>query len=119
PDQIYGYKGMVDVAQAMDTTGEAAVVPMNGLINFLMSDTTKYGSTIAYYHALLGGYYINQKQDYDSSILEFQQALRFDSSNAQYKQYLDILIKARDKRKSGDSKSGGSKSAADKSKGKK
>ncbi|MEO8116592.1 MAG: tetratricopeptide repeat protein, partial [Bacteroidota bacterium] len=27
PDQIYGYKGMVDVAQAMDTTGEAAVVP--------------------------------------------------------------------------------------------
>ncbi len=119
PDQIYGYKGMVDVAQAMDTTGETAVVPMNGLINFLMSDTTKYGSTIAYYHALLGGYYINQKQDYDSSILEFQQALQFDSSNAQYKQYLDILIKARDKRKSGDSKSSGSKSAADKSKGKK
>lgn len=119
PDQIYGYKGMVDVAQAMDTTGASAVVPMNDYIKFLQSDTTKYGTTIAYYHALLGGYYINQKQDYDSSIMEFQQALQYDSSNAQYKQYLDILIKARDKKKNGNSKSSDSKSSADKSKGKK
>ena len=119
PDQIYGYKGMVDVAQAMDTTGAAAVVPMNNYINFLLSDTTKYGTTIAYYHALLGGYYINQKQDYDSSIMQFQQALQYDPTNPQYKQYLDILIKARDKKKSGDNKSSGTKSSADKSKGKK
>ncbi len=119
PDQIYGYKGLVDVAQGMDTTGAAAVIPMNNYINFLLSDTTKYGTTIAYYHALLGGYYVNQKQDYDSSIMEFQKALQFDSSNAQYKQYLDILIKARDKRKDGGGKSGTTKSQADKSKGKK
>jgi len=119
PDQIYGYKGLVDVAQAMDTTGATAVVPMNDYIKFLQSDTTKYGTTIAYYHALLGGYYINQKQDYDSSIMEFQQALQYDPTNAQYKQYLDILIKARDKKKSGNNKSSDSKSSADKSKGKK
>lgn len=119
PDQIYGYKGLVDVAQAMDTTGATAVVPMNDYIKFLQSDTTKYGTTIAYYHALLGGYYINQKQDYDSSIMEFQQALQYDPTNAQYKQYLDILIKGRDKKKSGNNKSTDSKSSADKSKEKK
>lgn len=119
PDQIYGYKGLVDVAQAMDTTGTLAVLPMNNYINFLLSDTTKYGTTIAYYHALLGGYYINQKQDYDSSIMQFQQALQYDPTNPQYKQYLDILIKARDKKKNGDNKSSGSKSSADKSKGNK
>lgn len=119
PDQIYGYKGLVDVAQAMDTTGATAVVPMNDYIKFLQSDTTKYGTTIAYYHALLGGYYINQKQDYDSSIMEFQQALQYDPTNAQYKQYLDILMKAWEKKKNGNNKSSDSKSSADKSKGKK
>lgn len=119
PDQIYGYKGLVDVAQAMDTTGAAAVIPMNNYINFLMKDTAKYAASIAYYHALLGGYYINEKKDYDSSIMEFQKALQYDSSNAQYKQYLNILIKARDKRKDGNGKSGSTKSAADNGKGKK
>ncbi|MBS1730992.1 MAG: tetratricopeptide repeat protein [Bacteroidetes bacterium] len=120
PNEIYGYKGMVDVAQKMDSTGAAAVIPMNNLINdFLLKDTTKYGTTIAYYHALLGTYYVNEKKDYDSSIIEFQKALQFDPANPQYKQYLDILIKARDKRKNSSNNSGNSKSPADKSKTKK
>lgn len=117
PDQLYGYKGLVDVAQAKDSTGTAAVAPMNDFINFMMSDTTKYGTTIAYYHALLGGYYANEKSDYDSSVMEFEKAVQFDKTNAQYQQYLDILIKARDK-KNGGNKSSNSKSPANKSQGK-
>ena len=81
----------------MDTTGQAAVQPMNDYITFMMSDTTKNAASIAYYHALLGGYYANYAKNIDSAIMEFQQSVRFAPDNDQYKNYLDILTNARDK----------------------
>ncbi len=97
PDQIYGYIGRVKVAQAMDTTGAQAVGPINDYINFLMKDTTKNGATIAYYHAILGGYYANVVKNLDSSLNEFNMAVRFDPSNQQYQQYQKLLQDALDK----------------------
>ena len=97
PDQIYGYIGRVKVAQAMDTPGAQAVGPINDYINFLMKDTTKNGATIAYYHAILGGYYANVVKNLDSSLNEFNMAVRFDPSNQQYQQYQKLLQDALDK----------------------
>lgn len=98
PEQIYGWYGRVQVAQKRDTTGAAAVAPINELINnYYMKDTVKNAATIAYYHAILGSYYANYAQNFDSSIYEFEQAVRFDPNNAQYQQYLTILKDAKAK----------------------
>lgn len=100
PDQIYGYLGRVKVAQAMDSTNAQAVGPINDYINFLMKDTVKNGPTIAYYHAILGGYYANVAKSLDSSLNEFNLAVRFDPTNTQYQQYQKLLQDALDKQNS-------------------
>jgi len=91
PDEVFGYKGLADVAQAEDSTLTKAVTPINDYINFMMKDTTKNGSRIAYYHAILGGYYANTASNIDSSIAQFEQAVQFDPSNTQYQGYLKQL----------------------------
>lgn len=100
PDQIYGYLGRVKVAQTMDSTNAQAVSPINDYINFLMKDTAKNGATIAYYHAILGGYYANVAKSLDSSLNEFNLAVRFDPTNTQYQQYQKLLQDALDKQNS-------------------
>ncbi|WP_153801137.1 tetratricopeptide repeat protein [Foetidibacter luteolus] len=97
PDQPYGYIGRVKVAQARDTTGAAAIGPMNNYISFLMKDTVKNGSTIGYYYALMGGYYANYASNLDSSILMFEKAVQYDPANSQYPAFLKQLTDARDK----------------------
>ncbi len=113
PDQVYPYTFAVKYAQTMDTTGAAAVTPINEYIGFMMQDTAKNAQTIAYYHALQGGYYTNTAKDIDSAVYEFQQAVRFDPEQAQYQQYLTILENAQKKQ---NQKSAPAKSAATKPK---
>ncbi len=95
PDQAYGYYGLVKTAQKEDSTGEKSVIPINDYIGFLMKDTTTNAAAIGYYHAILGGYYANTAKNLDSSIMEFQKALQYDPTNAQYTQYLNILNNAK------------------------
>jgi hypothetical protein len=81
----------------MDTTGVKAVGPEEDYINYLMRDTTKNGPAIAYYHALLGGYFANTAKNLDSAVAHFELAVRYDQANDQYKKYYDILKKALDR----------------------
>ncbi len=97
PDQIYPYTFAVKYAQATDTTGAAAVGPINDYIGFLAKDTAKNAQTIAYYYALQGGYYTNTAKNIDSAIYMFQQAVKYDPAQTQYQQYLSILQKAKDR----------------------
>ena len=97
PDQVYPYTFAVKNAQATDTTGAAAVQPINDYIGFLSQDTAKNAQMIAYYHAIQGGYYANTAKNFDSAIYEFQKAVQYDSSQQQYHQYLDILEKAKNR----------------------
>ncbi|MEX6686267.1 hypothetical protein QTN47_02110 [Danxiaibacter flavus] len=97
PDQPYGYTMLVKSAQAQDSTGTKAVGPINDYIGFLMKDTTKNAQAIAYYHAIQGGYYANTAKNIDSSIAEFEEAVRFDPANVQYKQFLDQLTRVKNK----------------------
>jgi len=97
PDQVYPYTFAVKYAQATDTTGAASVGPINEYIGFMMKDTAKNAQTIAYYHALQGGYYANTAKNFDSAVYEFQQAVKFDPNQAQYQQYLSVLEKAKNK----------------------
>ncbi|HWB26033.1 MAG TPA: hypothetical protein VG738_11165 [Chitinophagaceae bacterium] len=101
PDQAFGYSGSLKVAQKLDTTGTKAVGPINDYIGFLMKDTATNAQAIAYYHAILGGYYANTAKNVDSAVSEFQLAVHFDPANEQYKKYYDILYKAQQKRKGG------------------
>ena len=117
PDQVYPYTFAVKNAQAADTTGAAAVAPINDYIGFLSKDTAKNAQTIAYYHALQGGYYANTAKNFDSAIYEFEQAVRFDPTQTQYQQYLSILQKAKNKSNQ-PAKSSSPKSAATKPKSK-
>jgi hypothetical protein len=118
-DQIYGYVGRVKVAQAMDTTGAQAVGPINDYITFLMKDTAKNGATIAYYHAILGGYYANVAKNLDSSLAQFNDAVRFDPSNQQYQQYQKLLQDALNKQNQKSSPANKPKSSGTKSGSKK
>ncbi len=97
PDQVYPYTYAYKNAKLKDTTGAAAVGPINDYIGFLSKDTTKNGATIAYYYALQGGYYTNYAQNLDSAIYSFRQAVKYDPAQAQYQNYLDILTKAKNK----------------------
>jgi len=97
PDEIFGYKGRVDVAMKQDSTNAMAVEPINGYITWMMKDTTKNAPKIAYYHAILAGYYANTAKDLDKAIEEFKLAKQYDPGNTQYQQYLDILEKAKNR----------------------
>ncbi|MDQ2752805.1 MAG: hypothetical protein M3R72_07260, partial [Bacteroidota bacterium] len=98
-DQVYPYTFAVKNAQATDTTGKAAVGPINDYIGFLSTDTAKNGQTMAYYYALQGGYYANTAKNLDSAVYEFQQAVKYDPNQTQYQQYLTILQKAQQRQK--------------------
>ncbi len=114
PDQVYPYTFAVKNAQATDTTGAAAVAPINDYIGFLAQDTAKNGQTIAYYYALQGGYYANTAKDLDSAVYAFSQAVRYDPAQPQYQQYLKILEDALKKKNAPKTSTPATKSSATK-----
>lgn len=97
PDQGIGYSMLVKSAQAQDSTGAKAVGPINDYIGFLQKDTVKNKQIIGYYHAVLGGYYVNTEKNVDSAIAEFEKALTYDPTNQQYNAYLQQLQKFKQK----------------------
>jgi hypothetical protein len=99
PDNAYVYSLRVKIAQKMDSTGAKAVRPEEDYINFLMRDTTKNGPAIAYYHAILGGYFANVPKNLDSAVTHFELSVRYDPANEQFKKYYDLLRKARDRKR--------------------
>ena len=97
PDQPYPYSFALKNAKLKDTTGAAAVQPIYQYIDFLKQDTAKNAPTIAYYYALQGSYYANVAQNLDSALIQFQHALQYDPSNAQYQSIVQQLEKVKNK----------------------
>lgn len=117
PDQALGYSLAIKSTQLEDSTGAKSVGPINDYITFLSKDTAKNKQVIAYYHAVLGGYYANTAKDVDQAIAEFEKAVAMDPTNAQYPAYLQQLQKFKQKAnapKSSGGSSAGSKGGANK-----
>lgn len=98
PDQAYGYFNLVKSAQLQDSTGAKAVGPINDYMGFLMKDSVTNAKTIAYYHAIQGGYYANVTKDLDAAIAEFEKAVALDPANTQYAAILNQLNGVKNKK---------------------
>jgi len=95
PTEIYGYLWCARSSAAMDTTMEkgTAVEPYKKLIAFADTAKEKYKATLMQAHGYLAGYYANVAKQKDAAISELQAILDLDPTNANAKQYIDLLKK--------------------------